>query len=559
MRLDRAGFALLLALFTLLHPAGADAQWGVPDGVPVSTASDFQFSPVAAPDGGGGAFLGWIDRRGFPNQIYAQRLDASGVPAWTVNGIPVCTVPGNSHRTPAIIADGQGGAIVGWTSSPVSGDRVFVQRLDASGNRLWGPSGVVVCLKGGYQDYPRLVPDGTGGALIFWRDQRNEFAGDLYAQRVSAAGALLWDSLGVAICVSPADQLKPTVAAGGAGSAIVAWEDFRVGPYFRVYAQRIDSSGVVQWTPNGVAVCPAPGNQNVATIAGDGADGAVLAWEDRRASPSMRIYAQRLSLVGAALWDTNGVALGVPGYALNPRAVSDGAGGAIVAWEDTNGVRAQRVNASGALWSDSSSVRLTNISAFGSDTRITTDGVGGAIVAWRDTRLGTSNTNIYAQRVSAAGVLKWEADGRAVCTAVNIQQNPAIVPRGPGSAIIAWEDFRNNGYDVFAACPDVTGDVSVGWNVPVTGRVGSLRPNPTRARAALDFELTTSQRIAIEVFDLSGRVVRRIVKGQTFAAGAHSVIWDGTRDRGDLAPAGVYGIRVSGTDFTVTRRVALVR
>ena len=40
------------------------------------------------PDGSGGMFAVWEDYRGGTGRIYAQRLNAAGVPQWTANGIP---------------------------------------------------------------------------------------------------------------------------------------------------------------------------------------------------------------------------------------------------------------------------------------------------------------------------------------------------------------------------------------------------------------------------------------------------------------------------------------
>ncbi|MBK7367644.1 MAG: hypothetical protein IPJ04_06935 [Candidatus Eisenbacteria bacterium] len=53
------------------------------------------------------------------------------------------------------------------------------------------------------------------------------------------------------------------------------------------------------------------------------------------------------------------------------------------------------------------------------------DGSGGAIVLWSDLRAG--NYDLYAQRVSAAGVPQWTANGVVVCNA-----RPAVLaPRRP--------------------------------------------------------------------------------------------------------------------------------
>ncbi len=70
------------------------------------------------------------------------------------------------------------------------------------------------------------------------------------------------------------------------------------------------------------------------------------------------------------------------------------------------------------------------------------DGSGGTIIAWEDTRGGTQD--IYAQRVSAAGITLWTADGLPICTATNEQARPVLISDGSGGAIIAWQDVRTN-------------------------------------------------------------------------------------------------------------------
>ncbi len=66
---------------------------------------------------------------------------------------------------------------------------------------------------------------------------------------------------------------------------------------------------------------------------------------------------------------------------------------------------------------------------------MTTDGDGGAILVWTDYRNG-STSDIYAQRISAAGVPLWTPKGVPVCTAADYQTNPTVVSDGAGGAII---------------------------------------------------------------------------------------------------------------------------
>ena len=75
------------------------------------------------------------------------------------------------------------------------------------------------------------------------------------------------------------------------GGAIVTW---KAGD---IYAQRVNGSGIVQWTANGVALCTAASDQSGPMIVSDGAEGAIVTWMDER-SGATDIYAQRVAASG---------------------------------------------------------------------------------------------------------------------------------------------------------------------------------------------------------------------------------------------------------------------
>src|SRR5262249_27048992 len=138
---------------------------------------------------------------------------------------------------------------------------------------------------------------------------------------------------------------------------------------------------------------------------------------------------------------------------LYPTIISDGAGGAIVTWEDarsgSNDIYVQRVNAAGVPQWTANGVGICTATDTQDLPTIASDGAGGAIITWSDFRSGT-NRDIYAQRVNAAGAPQWTANGVAVCTATGSQFNPTIVSDGSGGAIITWEDDRNDIGDIYA-------------------------------------------------------------------------------------------------------------
>src|SRR5262249_46008048 len=66
------------------------------------------------------------------------------------------------------------------------------------------------------------------------------------------------------------------------------------------------------------------------------------------------------------------------------------------------------------------------------------DGVGGIIVAWHDGRPTAAAGGVcYAQRLSAAGVPQWTADGVALSTTGD-PVTPVIAADGAGGAFVAY-------------------------------------------------------------------------------------------------------------------------
>ena len=444
----------LLSLCLLIVTQSANAQW-VHNGEPVTTAPYDENAYRVIADGAGGMITVWVDTRtdGNASNIYAQKLDAYGVPKWTIDGLPVCTATG-SQELPQLCSDGAGGAIITWSDGRSgSSSDVYAQRITAAGAAQWAANGVVIANATLDQFNPCITSDGAGGAIIAWEDVRNG-NDDMYAQRINGSGVVQWAANGKSVCVVAGLQQLPSIVSDGANGAIVAWHDFRNGNY-DIYAQRMSSAGGPQWTAGGVGVCIQPGQQTEIFMAMDGAGGALLTWTDNRAG-NQDIYAQRINASGAAVWTANGVALCVePSDQYTEGITTDGAGGAIVAWDDTRvslsdeNIYARRVSANGfAQWQANGVPVCTQPDAQFNST-LDSDGAGGAVLAWSDHRSGIS-FDVYAQRIDGNGLMLWDPDGDAVNDRPEEAQNPQIVWSG-GAAIMAFGDNRIDGSDdIFA-------------------------------------------------------------------------------------------------------------
>ncbi|MBI5589078.1 MAG: hypothetical protein HY881_01210, partial [Deltaproteobacteria bacterium] len=272
------------------------ASWSTDPSVnnPICTAAINQQYPTITSDGSGGDIITWMDHRNGNYDIYAQRIDASGVVKWATDGVAICTAD-DYRQTPQITSDGSGGAIITWQDRRSGNNDIYAQRIDANGTVLWTPNGVPICTADDYQQTPQITSDGSGGAIITWQDYRNGNDWDIYAQRINANGVVQWTPDGVAICTADEDQGWPTITSDGSGGAIITWIDYRNNSFIAdIYAQRIDASGTVLWTPNGVPICTADGDQQTLKITSDGSGGAIITWQDYRNGNDWDIYAQRI-------------------------------------------------------------------------------------------------------------------------------------------------------------------------------------------------------------------------------------------------------------------------
>jgi hypothetical protein len=635
---------LVLVVGISFLPPGAQAQWQV-DGVPVCTADSLQQAPKVVADGAGGVIATWQDHRSGNFDIYAQRVNSAGIPQWTPDGVALCTAA-NEQSYPTIVPDGFGGAIVTWRDYRSGNIDIYAQRVNASGIPQWTVDGVALCTAANNQDYPTIAPDMASGAIVTWEDWRSEL--DIYAQHVNASGVPQWTANGVALCTAASGQRFPTIDTDGAGGTIVTWRDHRNSAYSDIYAQRVNVSGVPQWTVNGVALCTAAYQQIEPVIVSDGAGGAIVTWTDYRSGDGTSdIYTQRVSALGAPQWTMNGVALSTAtSYQQIPMIVSDGTGGAIVTWTDfRNGagdIFAQWVNASGVpQWTADGAALCTDVTGQYSPT-IAFNPAGGAIVAWTDSRGG-----VYAQRVNTAGVPQWTTDGVAVCTAANTQDFSTIISDGAGGAIVAWEDSRN-GFDnsdiyaqhvtnalnavaiasfeateadgivtlrsafrsdlgvesvnvyravgnddnqlvVLERVDDVQSDhfeyvdrtvapgQSYRYRIGVVDGDGEFfspivtvsvkaialslsqnQPNPFNPTTTIRFVLPVREDVSLSIYDANGHLVRTLVN-EVRGYGVHEVTWDGRDENGVAMGSGVYFYRLRAGKLTESKKMVLLK
>ncbi len=438
--------SLAIAILCALLPIhAAHAEWQLDGNIlhPNANAS------ASIPDGSGGAIVSWsVFTTSY--DVYVQRVDKNGVPMWTPGGVVLCAAAGD-QTNPLLASDGAGGAIVVWEDARSGTTDIYARRINAAGVPQWTADGVALCAAANGQYYPEIVPDGSGGAVAAWIDLRAGAGFDIYARRVNSAGTSQWTANGVAVCTATGGQTSAKLIPDG-GGAIITWTDSR-GANADIYAQRLNSAGAVQWAANGIVVCGATNHQLAPQIVTDGGGGAIIAWQDLRTpADAYDIFAQRVNASGTVQWALDGNAIcASPGDQNGPVMISDGAGGAIAAWQDARGIDfdiyAGRISANGiGLWPYNG---VAVVAAIDDQLQpsLVSDGASGAVIAWSDERYDQGN--IYARRVLASGLGIWTPDGSPLSSAPNAQHAPLAAGDGAGGAIVVWTDSRSGGAQVY--------------------------------------------------------------------------------------------------------------
>lgn len=595
-----------------LLPTGLPASGWPPAGLLLSDHPSNQYPLAIALDGTGGALIFWEDRRhlisGGSLDIYGQRVTSSGAvaPGWVAGGTPICTAPGHQALTTAdwehgrlAIPDGAEGAFLVWQDHANSGgfdiSEVHAQHVTGAGTIApgWPVNGLPVCVQPGIQTSSKIIPDGAGGMIFAWDDERTGVR-NVYALRINADGTQApgWALNGNPASDAPGSRGRNRVVPDGAGGALFAWLDLRTAPaipdpydYFDVYAQHLTASGAVApgWPSGGVAVRTAPLAQDFLTACSDGAGGMFIAWTDQQ-----DVVARVSRITGdgtvAPGWPPEGKPFATQtGGQYMEGIVADEVGGAYLVWENFTGtyeVYAQRITPQGdpVMGWPAAGLSMTGPpNTFGT---MCSDGLGGAIVVWGQPG------GLYAQRLGPGGPTPVQISLVSAEAEAGVVRLTWYAPQGSG--ITASVERRTASSDwVRLGAPDIAGDGTVRYEdrtvspggryayrlgysdgtgiaytnetwveVPIAARFAlrGLMPNPSAGDAVVRLSLASDEPGALELYDVGGRLVSSREVG-SLGAGSHELRLG---ERGRLA-AGVYTVRLWQGGLAATTRAVVVR
>ena len=298
--------------------------------------------------------------------------------------------------------------------------------------------------------FPAIAFDGTN-YLVVWADQRLSRDEDIFATRVSAAGAIL-STTGIAVNTAAGRQLNPAVVFAGT-QFLVAWEDFKVsgGAEADIGVARVSTTGVV--TQLGHAAASAQ-SETVPKLASVG-NNALLVYAngtDIRAS-----LFNGTTFGGAISITADSTVQLTPVVAANPAgnyliAYSEGA----TATADLKGVFVTQagVKVGSALTLSAGAGRQFEPAAAWDGTHY--------VVTWSNNNVGQF---IFGARISTAGVVLDTRNegvtpnvGGVQLTTIGGSQQRSSVACVVGACLLGWQELLPNAttsFDVYARRLDV--------------------------------------------------------------------------------------------------------
>lgn len=96
--------------------------------------------------------------------------------------------------------------------------------------------------------------------------------------------------------------------------------------------------------------------------------------------------------------------------------------------------------------------------------------------------------------------------------------------------------------------------------IPASGRFTPVvRPNPFNPLASVTFATSKPGRVAAQLFDLNGRLVKTLLRGTEMGAGSHKLMLDARASNGETLASGVYFLRITGPDGPIVTRISVAK
>ncbi|MCA9062796.1 MAG: DUF4347 domain-containing protein, partial [Planctomycetaceae bacterium] len=336
-----------------IEPSGG-TSWGVIaqifDGTGVAIGSPFslaqanqtshQYNPVVSATPDGGFVAAWqSDGSGGDGNSFGVRVakyDGSG----TLQGseILVNTTTSGAQEVPAVNVASDGSFVVTWRTlnqgGAANGYDVYMQRFDASGNKLGGET-LVNATTANHQLYQEVSTNADGKSLVVWADSSGDSSGyGVYGKIYDASGSVVASDFLINTDFQSSTQHLPAVATLNDGRFIAVWQSYTEdGSRYTAVGRIINADGTFatghiqlnEWTA---------ADQSNVEVARLNNGGFVATWTSSGDGRSFAVWGRMFDSSGLATSDEFRVSDTPTGWGYKPRVAQRSDGSLIFVWSD---------------------------------------------------------------------------------------------------------------------------------------------------------------------------------------------------------------------------------
>jgi len=473
----------IILLFLVVLPVYA--QWSDDPAVNLAIAdrSGEQVQPKVLSTPDGGCYISWFDNSSGGYDVYLQRLDASGNEMWVHNGLLIADRSFSSTENYGLGLDTAGNALLAFRDDRFGATVITAAMVSPDGTMPWGANGVQ--LTSGEAVYsPGITGTSDGCAVVGWTHSNS-----VKLQKLDVTGSSLWGSGVVFTDTSSASFGIADLHGSDAGSVIVSW--VRWGPMYwdpkHLWAQKVSATGATMWNTPGPHVIVFDGDSlqfgNYPSFVTDGSGGAAFGWYG--VSP-LQCYAQHILADGSEAFPHNGVPASTnvaqirvsPDVSFNPAT-----GETFLFYVEENlsqsqfGLHGQKFAPDGTRqWTDHGKT-LTPLS---DDSLLSVRNLqyDDGAMAFAILSPSYASDLVLATRVDGNGDFSWPEELVTACTLPSGKSRLNAALSTSGYAVLAWSDDRSGSYQHDIYGQNVNPDGTLGVQLADTFDVGIVCLTP---------------------------------------------------------------------------------
>jgi hypothetical protein len=443
----------------------------------------------------GNFIVTWQDvQLGISNStISTQYFNKNGTPSSDL--IRVDEISENSKKScPSISAANQLGFVFCWAEKTDKVYDLYMRRFDGEGAALSNATKVncdscQTHITNNDTKGPSVACDTYGNIVVIWGrrfqsiiETRLNIVWDIYAQYYKFDGEPLGDNFKINDDTKSSSQKYSSIAVDSDGKFLVTWYDysFKRGIYAKLFSNEGNPIADQVFLDNNNATYYS--QPDVAYIKNGNF---IIVWH----TINDAVYAQQFSNTGTAkggdiyLGSTNSHIPSKISAQVSPAIAADSSGNFVVTWvkgSNFSNVICKRFSSNG----DSIGESLVASDSFATDKRLDACVAvlpsGQIMIAWEDYR--SVGSDIYAQIVSSDGILignNIKVNDDKYSKLRPMQITPTIAAGKDSCFIIAWADERNENWDVYAQRFTSEG-VAIGGNFQVNSNIlNAKQANPS--------------------------------------------------------------------------------